>query len=197
YSYKSVYTKCLELMHLSLLTQGEGNDPDWDLVAGVTVATLVTAKGSKVEDQPEDKPEGKAEVKEPRTLDQKDLLIQHLTRIGVTPKDAIPSIVELFFEGDEEDLAWMKRCLSRSAAGFVTAKQVRLTLDWWAKTRRLPYDPDELDEDEDEKSRSTRPRPRSSSRTRRSSRATSKRAPSSCSRWTGIRRSPIPRVPRS
>lgn len=75
-------------------------------------------------------------------LDSRQGFIQRLGNIGVTPKEAIPTIADIFFSGDIDSLEWLDHVLRKDAAGFVNAHQARLVLSWWAQTRGLPYDPE-------------------------------------------------------
>lgn len=151
---KVIYQNCLNMMHLGFLEQGEGENCEWSLVPGVSLDTYLRAKGQpeqkttafsasgsgqhfEPQDDEEDEPE------KGRPLTQRDLFCEHLMRVGVSPKDAIPTIADIFFAGDTEDLRWLKQVLERSAAGFVTAKQVRLIMDWWRKTQ-MPVGSDDL-----------------------------------------------------
>lgn len=79
------------------------------------------------------------------SLDQREMFIKHMSDIGVAPKEAIPTIADIFFSGDIEDLNWLTTVLKRHAQGYVTAYQRNLILGFWAKTRGLPYSEDEED----------------------------------------------------
>lgn len=70
----------------------------------------------------------------------KDLFIHHLTDIGVTPKESVPTIAEIFFTRDIEDLDWLKEVLGKHASGFVNPSQRRLFTCWWAHKYGLPYE---------------------------------------------------------
>jgi len=78
-------------------------------------------------------------------LDQRDMFIKHMSDIGVGPKEAIPTIADLFFAGDIDDLGWLGTVLKRHAAGYVSPHQRNLILGFWAKTRGLPYSEDDQD----------------------------------------------------
>jgi len=147
---RRIHTKCLELMNNKHLLEREGEGGPkgkefiWSLVEGVNPRTLITgeidavvAKNDGGKEKP--KPDRKAPILEGTPLDQKDMFIKHLVGIGVTPKDAIPSIADMFFSGDIESLSWLNEVLRRGAAGFVLPQQRRFTLSWWGKTRGLPY----------------------------------------------------------
>lgn len=147
---KSVHNKCLELEKLSLLTRDA--DDVWSLREGVTAETLTSGelKGSK-------KPAGAAPAA-PSTpaappvpppppvpksagapLDQQQMFMSHLVGIGVSPKEAIPTITDIFFSGDISSLTWLNQVLQKEAMGFITQNQRRLIVSWWAHTRGLPY----------------------------------------------------------
>lgn len=167
YKYKSIYSKLLVLESSHLLRRGQ--DGIWYLLEGVTPQTLITGekemtttekseaeqvaeelRGETGEEEPGEEETTQAEKKTRRRntpltsservpLDQVSMFIQHMTAIGVTPRDAIPTIADVFFEGDIDDLNWLNRVLLRTAAGYVKARERRLMLDWWATTRQLPY----------------------------------------------------------
>ncbi|MFH1486567.1 MAG: hypothetical protein ABIH46_10890, partial [Chloroflexota bacterium] len=83
-------------------------------------------------------------------LDQKGLFIQELKNIGVQPKEVIPTIASIFFDGDIDSLSWLNAVLLKSAGGWVNHKQRRLIIDWWSHSRGLPYAEDEFFPDIDE-----------------------------------------------
>ena len=145
YKAKSIETQCLALEHDGLIFRAQGDErgtPNlWQKNEGVTVDTLATGEvemtntaGGAEKETPPTPPAESAE------LDQKGMFINHLTQIGVAPKAAIPTIAELFFEGNIEDLSWLHHVLLKNAAGFVTGNQRSLIMAWWAKTRHLPFD---------------------------------------------------------
>jgi len=149
---RRIHTKCLELLKKKLLEREGGGGPQgkefiWSLAPGVNPRTMATGELDQVgksQSSSEEKPE--ATPKKPpilssegAPLNQKEMFIKHLVGIGVTPKDAIPSIADMFFSGDIEDLNWLNEVLQRGAAGFVLPQQRRFTLSWWGKTRGLPY----------------------------------------------------------
>jgi len=145
FTYKSVYTKALELQKMNLVERTE--EGVWSLRDGVTPETLITGEIGAPGAAPPGAEEGEPGKPIPPIvrgkgvpLDQRGMFIEHMTAIGVSPREAIPTIADLFFEGDIEDLNWLNRVLQRSAAGYVKANQRRLIMDWWSKTRNLPYD---------------------------------------------------------
>ncbi|KKL64465.1 hypothetical protein LCGC14_2164770 [marine sediment metagenome] len=147
YKAKSIETKCLELEHEGLIFRAQGDEgaaPNlWQKHEGVTVDTPATGElemstaNSATEKEPQASQEG-------ADLDQKGMFINHLTQIGVAPKAAIPTIAEIFFEGDIESLSWLNHVLLRNAAGFVTGQQRSLIMAWWANTRHLPFDEEDF-----------------------------------------------------
>jgi len=165
YPYKSVYTKALELRKLNLADKNDNGI--WFLREGVTPSTLETGvreengDGDKedTEEEADSGEEGKNKAPMVRSngvpLDQRGLFIQELKNIGVTPKEVIPTIASIFFDGDIDDLNWLNMTLLKSAAGWVNHKQRRLIIDWWSHSRGLPYMTDEFfpDKDEDRKLR--------------------------------------------
>jgi len=156
--YRSVSTQCLLLEKQGLIVRD--NDRVWSLRDGVTPRTLVdgTLEDSPEDDEQDSDGEGdgstparasgrrspQVQKKEGIPLDQKQMFIQELKNIGVQPKEAIPTIASLFFDGDIDDLSWLNHVLLKSAAGFVNHKQRRLIMDWWSHSRGLPYAEDEM-----------------------------------------------------
>ncbi len=65
------------------------------------------------------------------TTDQKAMLKKHMEDIGVSPKAAIPIIVDAFFSGDINELSWLDHVLTKEAGG-VAPHQRRLLIAWWA-----------------------------------------------------------------
>ncbi|MBA7646967.1 hypothetical protein ES703_54735 [subsurface metagenome] len=150
YPYKSVYTKALELQKLGLADKDD--DGVWSLAEGVTPRTLETGEIEQVRPIAEvaggEVPPGKVAPIVRSTgapLDQRGMFIRQMTDIGVAPKEAIPTIADIFFAGDIEDLKWLNQVLQRQAAGYVSTNQRRLMMSWWSKTRGLPYSEDEYE----------------------------------------------------
>ncbi len=134
---KSIHTKALELKGMGLVQRD--NEDKWSLMPGVTPDTLETGELGGAP------PGGKSSTTPPDgiALDQKAMFKKHLEDIGVSPKAALPTIVEIFFAGDINDLSWLNRVLTREAAGFVSPHQRGLIIGWWANTRGLPYSEDD------------------------------------------------------
>ena len=155
YPYKSVYTKALELAKLGLAIKDD--DGVWSLMDGVTPQTLETGEIQTVEaEEPgaEGEEPGEGTPKTTRKLapiarstgiplDQRGMFIKHCTDIGIAPKEAIPTIADIFFSGDIDSLSWLNQVLSKDAAGYVNHTQRRLMMSWWANTRRLDFDEEE------------------------------------------------------
>jgi len=148
YNYKSVYTKALELQKLGLADKDD--DGLWSLREGVTPETLVTgvlkepgAEETVVEGEEPDKKLPPITRSPGIPLDQRSMFIKHCTDIGIAPKEAIPTIADIFFSGDIDSLPWLNQVLSKDAAGYVNHTQRRLMLSWWANTRRLDFDEEE------------------------------------------------------
>jgi len=170
FPYKSVYTKALELRTMGFADKDE--EGIWTLADGVTPQTLETGElenlgaadpGEDIEETPEETPGGgKKTAPMSRStgipLDQKNLFTQELKNVGVTPVAAIPTIANIFFSGDIDDLIWLEQVLKREAAGFVTPHQRRLIFSWWSHTRGLPYQEDQFfpDSEEDPKGKTAR-----------------------------------------
>lgn len=158
YPYKSVYTKALELQKLNLADKDD--DGVWSLLEGVSPQTLETGELSEVkaeetggEGTPTTKPPAPIVRSKGIPLDQHQSFIERMIAVGVTPKEAIPTIADLFFGGDIDDLNWLNHVLLRQAAGYVNHHQRRLIMGWWAQTRGLPYDEDEYTWDEEKEQR--------------------------------------------
>ena len=155
YSYKSVYTKALELQKLGLADKDD--DGLWSLKDGGTPQTLITGElqapgageepGQEVEPGQEGTPAPAKMAPIARAsgipLDQRGMFIKHCTDIGIAPKEAIPTIADIFFSGDINSLEWLNQVLSKDAAGYVNHTQRRLMMSWWANTRRLDFDEEE------------------------------------------------------
>lgn len=81
------------------------------------------------------------------TLDPKDKFMALVKSTGVKP-DIVPTIANLFFDGDIDKLTWLDQVLTRYAAGFVAPQQRRIIRASWAHSRDLPYDPNEFQDEE-------------------------------------------------
>ncbi|MBA7697742.1 hypothetical protein ES703_106410 [subsurface metagenome] len=171
YTTKSVHTKLLEMESKNLVTRDAKGV--WYLIEGVTPQTLSTGEKEMNTEGPEEEIPGEeagvseeeegtteegapaavakparrgnipAVPKAPVALDQKQMFIKHMSDIGVGPKEAIPTIADLFFAGEIDDLDWLNTVLKRHAAGYVSPHQRNLIVGFWAKTRGLPYSEDE------------------------------------------------------
>ncbi|KKM14515.1 hypothetical protein LCGC14_1705330, partial [marine sediment metagenome] len=82
-------------------------------------------------------------------LDPRGSFTQRLISIGVKPQEIIPTITDIFFSGDIDDLKWLNRVLIREAPHYLHHQQRRTMLSWWAHTRQLPYHEEELLTEED------------------------------------------------
>lgn len=173
YQNKSVHTKLLAMESQNLVTRDDKGI--WYLREGVTPQTLLTGELEMTTEklleqeqgQEEEVPEEEAETQptkptrrpntQPSTsgpaatktsgiaLDQRSMFIKHMSDIGVVPKEAIPTIADLFFAGEIDDLDWLNTVLKRHAAGYVSPHQRNLIVGFWAKTRGLPYSEEEED----------------------------------------------------
>lgn len=138
---KSVHNKCLELEKRSILIRDA--DDVWSLHEGVTSETLTTGElkgGKKI---PIGKKEEAGGGGTGASLDPRGLFEATCKGVGLKP-EFIPTITDLFFNGDIDSLTWLKEVLTRLAAGFVSQQQARFILAAWSKTRNLPYDPNEF-----------------------------------------------------
>ncbi|KKM78922.1 hypothetical protein LCGC14_1355140 [marine sediment metagenome] len=167
-TYKSISTACLLLEKQSIIERD--NDRVWSLCEGVTPQTLVDGRhhdpsegapdaedgavGSEGDEGAgeEQEPAGGTRnqgarppvpPKEPVSLDPTAKFISELKAIGVSPAATIPTIASIFFEGDIDSLEWLNHVLKVVAAGWVTPRHRRLVMEWWARTRGLPFHEDE------------------------------------------------------
>ena len=150
YPYKSVYTKALWLQQMNLAYRD--NDGLWQLREGISPSTLETGEISTVRPEAEVPGEGEPAGKAPpitrspgAPLDPKGVFIQRLQSAGVTPKEIVPTIADIFFSGDIDSLPWLNQVLTRDSASFVAPNQKRIIISFWAHTRGLPYDEQEFD----------------------------------------------------
>ncbi len=147
---KSVHNECLELEKLNLVSR-DANDV-WSVREGVTPETLKTGELKTAAPIPGSVPPPPATPPAPpippppelpksagMTLDQRVMFMSHLVGIGVQPKEAIPSITDIFFTGDINNLQWLKQVLEKEAPGFVRPDQRKTIISWWAHTRGLPF----------------------------------------------------------
>lgn len=159
YKMKSIETQCLLLEHAGLIFRTQEDEtvsPNvWQKREGVTVDTLKTGELTMNSQPGETQTTPAATPAESQDLDQKAMFIDHLTKIGVAPKNAIPTIADIFFTGDIDKLTWLNQVLQREAAGFVNPSQRRLIVSWWSHTRGLPYEEEDFfpESEEEEKNR--------------------------------------------
>jgi len=143
YKAKSIETKCLLLEGKGLIFRAQEDataSPNiWQKREGVTVDTVKTGELTMNSQTGEPTTSPAATPAESQDLDQKAMFIDHLTKIGVSPKAAIPTIADIFFSGDINSLPWLNKVLLEEAAGFVNPNQRRLIVSWWSHTRGLPY----------------------------------------------------------
>lgn len=150
FEYKSIYQKCLDLEKMGLVqSSGKRGEPDqvWSLRPGVTPDTLGTGElAGVVTGEEGETPPAPAPARAPAgiALDQRGQFMKHMIDIGVTPKEAVPTIADIFFSGDIDSLHWLDHVLGRQAAGFVNPHHRRLMLSWWATSRGLPYEEEEF-----------------------------------------------------
>jgi hypothetical protein len=132
---KSVHTKALELFNDHLLLRDE--NMVWSLAEGVSPDSIPA-------DEESSGASAAGGTQKGAPLDPQSQFEVLLAGCGVD-KTYIPTISELFRSGDVDDLKWLREVLTRHAAGFVKPAQVRLITSTWAKTRSLPFDPNEFD----------------------------------------------------
>ncbi len=151
--YKSIYSKCLELEKMGMLVRsetGEDESVTWSLKEGYTPETLQTGEvqGSGTTQPPGGgAPPGGSGGSPGAPLNPRAQFEQLLQGTGVE-KVYIPTISNLFFNGDIDKLEWLRQVLTRHAAGFVSPQQMRMIFASWSQARGLPYDPDEFAIDE-------------------------------------------------
>lgn len=73
-------------------------------------------------------------------LDQMDRFIKTMIDIGIRPEGVVPTIAEIFFSGDIDNVSWLNEVLTEIAKGYVAPHQANLMLSWWAWTRGLAYE---------------------------------------------------------
>lgn len=146
----TIQSKALILMANNLLSRNEQGE--WVLSKEVTKETVLP------HDYPGKKGDaGKGGRSEPgggrgASLDPQPLFESICKGVSLK-QDFIPTISQLFFNGDIDDLNWLHQVLTRLSAGFVAKDQARFIEATWAKTRNLPYNPDEFVIDEPEGSK--------------------------------------------
>jgi hypothetical protein len=130
----SVHSKALELMHDGFIDR-DGNMV-WSFVEGggseETPGTEKAGKGAGAA--------GAAGM----ALDARQMFEQLLKSVAVKPPEVIPTISNIFFGGDIDNLTWLQQVLRRHAAGWVAPNQIRLILSSWSQTRGLPYNESEF-----------------------------------------------------
>ena len=77
-------------------------------------------------------------------IDQRSIFIQTLQAVECSPREAAATIADLFFSGNINDPKWLKRVLTRDAAGFLPPRGQRLMFSFWCITRGLPFDEEDL-----------------------------------------------------
>ena len=77
-------------------------------------------------------------------LDQRGIFIQTLQAVECSPREAADTIADLFFSRNINDPKWLKRVLTRDAAGFIPPRGQRLMFSFWCITRGLPFDEEDL-----------------------------------------------------
>lgn len=148
YKPKSIESQCLLLEHAGLIYRNQEDaqtSPNiWQRNEDVTVDTVKT--GERTMSNPPGEPTTATEKapEQGADLDQKQMFIDHLGRIGVTPKNVIPTVADIFWSGDIYDLSWLKQVLQVEAAGYFNPSQQRIIVSWWSRSRGLPFKEDEL-----------------------------------------------------
>ena len=77
-------------------------------------------------------------------IDQRSIFIQTLQAVECSPREAAETIADPFFSGNINDPKWLKRVLTRDAAGFLPPRGQRLMFSFWCITRGLPFDEEDL-----------------------------------------------------
>lgn len=120
-----------------------------------------TGGGDKVpetetKDKPEKTPKEEISTRELGSLDQRGQFSTRLKSVGVKPVDIIPTLTDIFFGGDIEDLKWLDLVLRREGATFVTTQQRRVIVSWWSQSHQLKFDPSEYDFEEKTEKKQTK-----------------------------------------
>lgn len=171
FPYKSIYQKCLDLQKMGLVSKDDQSV--WTITPGVTPKTLETGEreppGSHkpvggdgtTDNPPKDKtpPDGETPAggATGMALDPRALFEQTMKSVAVKPPEVIPTIANVFFGGDIDNLQWLHDVLRRHASGFVAPNQIRLIISAWSTARGLPYDENEFPLEGFDKGKSVKP----------------------------------------
>lgn len=153
--YKSISSTLYKLRDIDLVDKGE--DGAWSLRPGVP-PDILNRKGRKGISHPVDETskddattlhvaDGEAiesGMSSGIVLDQMGQFIQTLQGIGASPKEAVPTIADIFFAGNINSVNWLNHVLTEIAQGYVTPAQACLMISWWARTRGLALDDEDL-----------------------------------------------------
>jgi len=155
FRYKSIYTEALELEAMGLVDRDESGV--WSLQPGVTPETLgiqhlvpsttdveLSIGDAEPTPAPNDEDTAYLALLSGAPFDQKIDLIWHMISVGVRPVGVVRVLADIFFSGDINNLQWLKHVLTRDGAGYLTRPQQRLIFCWWATTRGLPYEDEDL-----------------------------------------------------
>jgi hypothetical protein len=135
----TVLTKALKLKNDGFLDRN--GDMVYSLAEGVTASTYANAsKKSAGTAAPSHTPAPAA----PISLEPRAQFEEVLRSASVKPPEVIPTITEIFFGGNIDDLKWLHTVLRREAPNWVAAHQARLVLTYWSQKRNIPYNANEF-----------------------------------------------------
>jgi len=150
--YKSVSSTMYKLKAIDLVKRDEagvwslrlGVTPDIFTGEGISHPVDETSKHSVEKTQVTSGEAAESDVSSGIALDQMGQFIQTMEAIGVAPKEAIPTIAQIFFSRDINSISWLNHVLTNIAQGYVTPAQACLMISWWARTKGLALDDEDL-----------------------------------------------------
>lgn len=155
-TYKSVSSSLYKLKAIDLVDKDE--DGIWSLKPGVTPEILTGKETSHpFNETSEDSSwtprvtDGEVDILHEFSdivLNPRDDFIQHMLAIGVRPEGVVPTIADIFFSEDINSIAWLNKVLRDEAAGYVTPPQRTLMVAYWATTRGLRNEYEEILDEE-------------------------------------------------
>ena len=149
YRYQTIYAKTLKLEAEGFVERYK-NDM-WSLKPGVLPVSYTSREKASCHNTPTSSENSSLDTESASfVLDPKDKFIETMKAIGVSPADAIPTIADIFFSEDIDNVKWLDYVLSKEAAGFVMPHQRQLMIAWWAYTRGLNYDEIDLEDEASE-----------------------------------------------
>lgn len=147
YPRKTIHTQALALAQQGLVEHLAGNN------FRIKEGTVAEEK----KDPPSTADSNTGKEDEDKTLDPKEQFAQLIKSTGVKPEIG-STITNMLFNGNWDDLNWIKQVLLRNAVGFVSIPQARMIITSWSQMRRLPFKADEFDEEHaEEEGKGTKP----------------------------------------